>query len=45
MMNEENKYLLKWSKLMLILIIPMLIFGIWSALVVAELLFFLAFLL
>jgi len=36
MMNEENKYLLKWSKLMLILIIPMLIFGIWSALVVGR---------
>jgi hypothetical protein len=28
-MNEENQYLFKWSKIMLILIIPMLIFGVW----------------
>ena len=31
-MREENRYLLKWSKVMLIIIIPILIFGIWDAL-------------
>lgn len=31
-MKEENRYLLKWSKVMLIIIIPILIFGIWEVL-------------
>ena len=35
-MKEENKYLLKWSKLMLIILIPMLIFGIWGAVVTGR---------
>lgn len=29
-MREENRYLFKWSKVMLIIIIPILIFGIWD---------------
>lgn len=30
-MREENRYLFKWSKVMLIIIIPFLIFGLWEA--------------